>query len=432
MKITFVSNYINHHQIPFCEAMRKALGEEYTFIQTQVMEEERVKLGWQQATELPYVKYAYEEQEVCRRLVLDSDVVIWGGVEDETMLKPRLEAGKPVLRYSERLYKTGQWKAISPRGLCKKYQDHTKYRKAPVYLLCAGAYVASDFQIIRAYPRKMFKWGYFPACKSYDVNKLMAGKIWAQKQTQTTAADGQAKVATATDTDRYAKAAVATDRQDEVVTAADRQGETARTELLWAARFIDWKHPELVVALAEKLAKERTDFHITMIGSGELKDTIEASIKEKRLEEYITLAGTKTPKQVRAAMERAPVFLMTSDRQEGWGAVMNEAMNSGCAVIANRMEGAAPYLIAHGENGFIYKKPAAEVLAELVRPLLDCEAYCEQVGRNAYETIAGLWNVREATERLLCICRDIAAGKEPQIPWEQGPCSRAEIIKERA
>lgn len=432
MKITFVSNYINHHQIPFCEAMRKALGEEYVFIQTQVMEEERVRLGWQQVTELPYVKYAYEEQELCRRLVLDSDVVIWGGVEDETLLKPRLEAGKPVLRYSERLYKTGQWKAISPRGLWKKYQDHTKYRKAPVYLLCAGAYVASDYQIIGAYPQKMFKWGYFPACKSYDVDKLMAGKIWAQEQTQTTAPDGQAKAAAAEVADGQGRDAAAPDGQAKAATAPDKQGENARTELLWAARFIDWKHPELVVALAEKLAKERRDFHITMIGSGELKDTIEASIQEKQLGEYITLAGTKTPEQVREAMEHAPVFLMTSDRQEGWGAVMNEAMNSGCAVIADRMEGAAPYLIAHGENGFIYKRPAAEVLAELVRPLLDCKARCEQVGRNAYETIAGLWNVHEATERLLCICRDIAAGKEPQILWEQGPCSRAEIIKERS
>lgn len=401
MKITFVSNYINHHQIPFCEAMREALGEDYVFIQTQTMEEERVKLGWQQEEELPYVKYAYEEQEACSKLVMDSDIVIWGGVEDETMLKPRLEAGKPVLRYSERLYKTGQWKAVSPRGLRKKYRDHTRYRMAPVYLLCAGAYVASDFHIIRAYPQKMFKWGYFPACKEYDLDSLMAGKCREEK----TSAGGPE--------------------------AADAK-EGTRTELLWAARFIDWKHPELVAALAEELAKSRRDFHITMIGGGELMAAMEAMIQEKHLEEFITLAGTKTPEEVRTAMEKASIFLMTSDRQEGWGAVMNEAMNSGCAVIADRMEGAAPYLIEHGVNGFTYKKASGQALAQLVIPLLDSGEYCEEIGRKAYETIAGEWNARTATERLLQICRDVADGQKPQIRWESGPCSRAEIIKERS
>ncbi len=417
MKIVFVSNYINHHQIPFCEAMQAALGENYTFIQTEPMEEERVKLGWQQEGALPYVKYAYEEPEACKQLVMDCDVVIWGGVEDETMLKPRLETGRPVIRYSERLYKDGQWKAISPRGLRKKYQDHTRYRKAPVYLLCAGAYVASDFHIVRAYPGKMFKWGYFPACKSYDVDKLMEGKVHGQS----------VKSFASGKRDRAYDENV----QEEAAKRDDATQPGNKTEILWAARFIDWKHPELVVELAEQLVKEREDFHITMIGGGTLTECIEASIKEKHLEKYITLAGTKTPEEVRTAMEKAPIFLMTSDRQEGWGAVMNEAMNSGCVVIADRMEGATPYLIEHGRNGFAYRKPTAETLAELVKPLLDSPSECEKIGHSAYETITGLWNAQAATERLLCICQDIVSGKEPQIRWEQGPCSRAEIIKER-
>jgi len=399
MKVTFVSNYINHHQIPLCNVLYEHLGENYVFIQTEPMEEERIRLGWNPEEMPAYVKLSYEERESCERLVLESDVVIWGGVEDETMLKPRLAAGKPVLRYCERLYKTGQWKAISPRGLCKKYQDHTKYRKAPVYLLCAGAYVASDFQIIRAYPGKMLRWGYFPAYQSYDVEQLMAGKQHGKRIGDTIKVQGQS--------------------------------EGGRTELLWAARFIDWKHPELVVELAACLAKERQDFHITMIGGGVLQESIETSIKERHLEAFITLAGTKTPKQVRAAMEQASIFLMTSDRQEGWGAVMNEAMNSGCVVIADRMEGATPYLIEQGKNGFAYTKPTAEVLAGLVKPLLEDADYCRELGRQAYETIGELWNARVAAERLLSICNDLAAGQEPRILWEQGPCSKAEIIKER-
>lgn len=45
MKISFYSNYLNHHQIPFCIEMYNLLGDDYKFIATEPMEDERVKLG---------------------------------------------------------------------------------------------------------------------------------------------------------------------------------------------------------------------------------------------------------------------------------------------------------------------------------------------------------------------------------------------------
>ena len=47
ISVVFVSNYINHHQIPFCNAMDRLLQGNFTFVQTEPMEEERVRMGWQ-------------------------------------------------------------------------------------------------------------------------------------------------------------------------------------------------------------------------------------------------------------------------------------------------------------------------------------------------------------------------------------------------
>ena len=49
----FVSNYLNHHQIPFCNAMYRLLKEQFLFIQTQAMEEERIRMGWNQNLDYP-------------------------------------------------------------------------------------------------------------------------------------------------------------------------------------------------------------------------------------------------------------------------------------------------------------------------------------------------------------------------------------------
>ena len=127
------------------EELYKALGEEYRFVETEPMETERVNMGWNADTaSLPYLVRYYENPAVTQILIDDSDVVVFGGCDDESYIANRLKDKKPVIRVSERLYKSGQWKAISPRGLIKKYKDHTSHKDDPVILLCAGAYVPSD------------------------------------------------------------------------------------------------------------------------------------------------------------------------------------------------------------------------------------------------------------------------------------------------
>ena len=50
VKAVFISNYINHHQIPFSNALYEQLGDDYHFIQTEPMEEERIAMAgdWMQ------------------------------------------------------------------------------------------------------------------------------------------------------------------------------------------------------------------------------------------------------------------------------------------------------------------------------------------------------------------------------------------------
>ncbi|MGN1180145.1 MAG: glycosyltransferase family 1 protein, partial [Suilimivivens sp.] len=235
MTITFISNYINHHQIPFSDACYRKLSDDFHFIQTEPMEQERVAMGWHtDGIALPYVSCLYEEEETCRKLILDSDILIAGWSNREDLVRERLQAGKPVIRISERLYREGQWKAVSPRGLIHKYKEHTRYRKDKVYLLCAGAYVPSDFHIIRAYPDKMYRWGYFPETVFY------------------------------------------TKEQWESLKPGD-----GILHIVFAGRFIPLKHPEFMVRLAKvlkerekewKAAGEFHDFCIHMAGSGEMEE----------------------------------------------------------------------------------------------------------------------------------------------------------------
>lgn len=381
MTFTFVSNYINHHQIPLCEALYRELGKEFTFIQTMPMEEERVAMGWGvDIKELPYVECLYEDESKCLKKIAESDAVLFGWTGREDIVKSRLKTRKLTLRVSERLYREGQWKAISPRGLIAKYGEHIKYRKQNVCMLCAGAYAASDFHLIGAYPNKMFRWGYFTALRKYDEGQLEALKI----------KDGA-------------------------------------LHIVWAGRFISLKHPEYAVRLGKKLQKEGYAYHIHMLGDGVMQPYLQQAAIDSDLSEFFTFYGYTDPEKVRDVMEKCHIHLFTSNHLEGWGAVVNEGMNSGCVEVVNAQVGAAPYLIRHGENGLVYPDNSYEQMEALVIDLFKHWDEKKKMGQAAYETIKDTWNAEYAAEELLRFVKELQEGRIS--PAKEGPLSKAPVIR---
>ena len=82
------------------------------------------------------------------------------------------------------------------------------------------------------------------------------------------------------------------------------------------------------------------DFCLDIVGDGPLKDKLSEMVKELSLADVVNLTGGKDPKEVLSYMRGADIFLFTSNYLEGWGAVVNEAMQSGCAVVASGEAGA--------------------------------------------------------------------------------------------
>ena len=404
MKIVFVSNYINHHQIPFCEALINKLGPagDFVFIQTQEVEEERTAMGWKDDAP-SYVLKAYESEEIhekCLKKIMDADCALIGWTEDMSLVMPRIKKGALTLRISERLYKKSQLYAYNPRGLIAKYKEHTAFRKGPVYLMCAGAYVASDYGIFSAYPGKKFKWGYFPELKEYG--------------------------------------------NEDPAELKSKPGEPVK--ILWAGRFIDWKHAENALFVAGKLMDEGIPYHMDIIGTGEMEEELKQISAQKRLIENVTFTGPMSPADVRTYMEKADIFISTSNRQEGWGAVINEAMNSSCCMVVPAEAGAVPYMVENGYNGYVFKSDDTDELVSCVMQAARYPDIRKKLGRRAYETVRYIWNADVAAERVLKLIailseswgierdecgvpsREVPARVE--IPWDNGPCSKEEVRDE--
>lgn len=376
MKVVFLSNYYNHHQSALAEAMYRLTDGQYAFIQTEKMGEERRKLGWKDAVLPSYVHESYLSEESyaeCLRLIDEADVVITGSAP-EKMLHHRIRAGKLVFRYSERIYKSRKklWQ-IPLRAL--KYHGNDGL-KGNVHLLCASAYAAADYGKSGNYRGKAYRWGYFPAVKTYDdLNSLLDQKKPAS--------------------------------------------------ILWAGRMLDWKHPELVVNVARRLKEDGCSFEVNIIGNGALEETLKQQIQTYQLQDCVHMLGGMGPEQVRSHMEQSSIYLFTSDFNEGWGVVLNESMNSACAVVASHGIGSAPFLVRDGENGLLFESENENDLYNKVRFLLDNPEKQRQLGREAYKTVTAEWAAESAAERFIDLAQHILRGEDSKALYAAGPCSAA-------
>lgn len=379
MKVVFVSNYFNHHQKPLSDALYEQTDGKYCFVETETITEERLKMGWGSEVTPDYVIKSYKSANSamkCQAMVDDADVVILGSASYEWIRK-RLREKKLTFCYSERLYKTGYEFYKWPIRLIRLFLKYTRYKT--VYMLCASAYTAADFALTGTFLNKTYKWGYFPKVKKHDVDALMSKK--------------------------------------------------KRNSLVWCGRFIALKHPDDVLRVAERLKNDGYDFELNFIGTGPMEQQLRQMTIDLSLEDRVHFLGSMKPEQVREQMEEAGIYLFTSDRQEGWGAVLNESMNSGCAIVASHAIGSVPFLLEDKKNGLIYKDGDLDDLYMKVRWILDHNEDQIRMGKEAYITLTQEWNPENAAKKFLDMSKKLLDGKKQQSFNTNGICSRAEIIR---
>jgi len=383
VRVTFFSNFLNHHQLPFCEAMVDRLGEEFAFVASEPLPQDRRSLGYADSNSTHgFVLRAYDDatsMAEARRLAVESDIVIIGhapaGVLEERMVQDGL-----TFRYAERLFKKGTYRRFVPTTRRKVIKGYTQYRDKRFYVLCASAFTASDLSLCGFSVDRCLRWGYFP----------------------------------------------------EVGTLGDRDVATAAgcgaLRLLWVGRLLGWKHPMDAVGVARRLKADGVKFELDIIGIGPQERRLVGAIRALGLGDRVRLLGRMAPEEVRLHMESADIFLFTSNRMEGWGAVLNEAMASECAVVASHAVGSVPYLLEHERNGLIYRSGNLDDLHRQVRRLVDDPTLRRSLAVEARTTMTSTWNASVAAERLLVTAAALRDG-EPS-PYSDGPCSPAPILRD--
>ena len=378
MKIVYLSNYFNHHQKPLADEMYAELGDgNYFFVETTLVPEFRKQLGYKETT-APYVlKYDGDLITKVNNLIMEADAVIYGEAP-LSLIKNRLKSGKLTFRDDECRYRT-----IS-RYLKWPIYTYKSFFLNKGYLLCASAFGCRDYYVSGMNPNKCFRWGYFTEVKRYDnIEKLISSKSSKLKHCE-------------------------------------------EVSILWVGRFIRLKHPELPIKVARMLKDNGIGFHLTMIGTGILENKLRRMVAKAGVQDNFSFLGSMPPQEVRLYMEKSDIFLFTSDRNEGWGAVLNEAMNSACAVVASPVIGSAPYLIKDKHNGLFFKDQDPIDLYKKVKWLVENPKERKEMQKNAYTTMSQTWCPKNASKKIINLVSQLINNEDTKI--NEGPCSKAPLL----
>lgn len=377
MKVVYIANSCEHVVRPLCDGLHKHYGNDFTFIETQVLNDSRAEIGSRQ--DRPYIWRANGNDDEARRICCEADVVIFGGVSTY-YIQDRIKENKPTIYYSERLFKRGYWRYFNPITM-KHVRERfvLPSRNSNFHLICASSYASLDFARVGAFKNKMYKWGYQIEVKEKNIDTLMASKP----------EDG--------------------------------------LSIIWVGRLVKLKHCDHAIRVIKMLKDAGYMPRLKIIGSGVEQDKLQTLVKKLDLTDLVAFAGACDIETTRAEMDKANIFLFTSDFGEGWGATLNECMNSGCACVASHGAGSTYFLTEDEKDALVYKSGDIKKLYEKTKRLIDDRNLRERIGRCAYAKMFEVWNPLISYNRMVTLIENICNNSSTTL-YDSGPCSPAEVI----
>ncbi len=391
MKLVFYSLILNNHQANVADELWKLTRHSYCFVELANLQAEHRKGDLHDYSDRPYLLRAWQSEEDYSKaieLAQTAECCVFSGVQALPFQKERMKQGLLSFDMSERWLKRGALNLFSPTILKMLLAYHFGgWSRKPLYKLCCSAFAAADQYKVGTYYGRCYKWGYFTRVEKINVEAF-----------------------------------------SDVSTLNI-------TPLMWCSRYLMWKHPELPILMARRLKNKGYSFILDMYGSGKYEKLTRQLAKELEVEDVVRFIGVKPNNELLDDMRRHSIFLFTSDRNEGWGAVANESMSNGCVLVASDGIGSSPYLINDGQTGVSFTSPkksssfgcpdiaALDSLCKKVEYLLNNPQEVQKMRQRSIALMQEVWHPRIAAERLLTLIDYLQKGKG--TPFAEGPCSKA-------
>ena len=378
MRILQVTNIISPHQIPLAKQLAMIVGENnFRFAAMAPPDPERLRMGWQMADTESWILRPGEcenDMHEYEHWWNEADVVLCGERLFQGMSQ-RLARGQLCFYMSERWWKPnlGRARLLSPKFFKLALEFRRISNNPNFHYLPIGPLATQDIFTLKKFNDRIWNWGYFTDLPQQITIFAPSRKI---------------------------------------------------LKVLWVGRMLDWKNVDILIKSIKKISTPNNPFELTLVGNGPERPYLERLANENINGDTITFIDPLPSSKIIDLMRQFDVYVLPSSAYEGWGAVINEAMSAGLAVISSDQTGSAAAMIDHGINGLLFESGNQSDLECCLLRLSEDEKFRNILASRAMKTIYELWSPQVAAKRLLEFSQSIISKQKPKI-YSSGPLSNA-------
>lgn len=159
------------------------------------------------------------------------------------------------------------------------------------------------------------------------------------------------------------------------------------------------KNQLMFLRVAHKVAAEYPNAHFVLAGEGELKEDLENTAKELKIENNVHLIGRCT--EVPELLSISYACVLTS-YNEGFSNSILEYMAAGKPVVATNVGGASEAIVEN-ETGFLVESDDAEKMAERLKELLADEKKARSFGEKGAEIVRAKFSLETQLRETLAL-----------------------------
>ena len=315
--------------MPLAKRLAAKLGDgNFAYVTTDRITSQRRSLGWDDSAKFNWLMYANVDPAATRRMLEEADVV-YGNIRDFDMMEQRIRLGKKTIYCSERWFKpigifrlgcrtltlpgwirlfvpwyfrmARRMASLIRNGETFQYYPIGKWAQRDMLLICRLFGVSHDDAISR-----MRLWGYFvePSTSPSQLPTSNSHPKTSNSQLQT----------------------------------SNSKLQTSNFKLLWVGRMLDCKRVDTTIRVVKKCRGVEFDIY----GEGPMENAwrkLAGDCKRIHFHEQVKI------EKVRELMRNHDLYVLSSDEQEGWGAVLNEAIEEGMKVIGTYEAGSSSVML---------------------------------------------------------------------------------------
>jgi glycosyltransferase involved in cell wall biosynthesis len=178
-----------------------------------------------------------------------------------------------------------------------------------------------------------------------------------------------------------------------------------KTVFIFSGRLSRAKGLPMLVEAWPGLVDRYPDLYLLIVGSGKLSfDDCEHGIREfvraRQLNDSVKFAGESD--RVYEYLQASDLFIFPTE-YEGFSLALVEALSCAMPVVVTAV-GAAPDLIRHGVNGFLFTPKDPPAMLDALHSALEQKPRWAQIGEAARESVAP-FDLRVVADRYSELCR---------------------------